>query len=205
MNIHSITIEVAVPEDVAVAEHFYRGAFGMDGRVMIRASSSAATGFRGFAPSLILTQPADVDALFIKALSAGAEVLKPVAKSLWGYGGSLRAPDGTVWQIASARKTGGGEPTGTIEKLVLLLGVADVKASKRFYEEQGVKVSKSYGSKYVEFDSGPIALALYKRASLAKQVGIAETGEGSHRLVVSADGGFTDLDGFAWETCAGVA
>lgn len=205
MNIHSITIEVAGNEDVPAAEHFYQDAFGLDDRIRVRVASTPTSGFRGFAPSLILTQPADVDVLFSKALSGGAEVLKPVAKSLWGYGGSLRAADGTVWQIASASKTGDGQPTGTIEKLVLLLGVEDVKASKRFYEEQGVRVSKSYGSKYVEFDSGRIALALYKRANLAKQVGVPSEGAGSHRLTVNADGAFTDLDGFAWEGAAVVS
>lgn len=202
MNIHSMTIEVARDEDVATTEHFYQDAFGLEDRISARVASTPTSGFRGFAPSLILTQPADVDVVFRKALSGGAEVLKPVAKSLWGYGGSLRAADGTVWQIASASKTGDGQPTGTIERLVLLLGVEDVKASKRFYEEQGVKVSKSYGSKYVEFDSGRIALALYKRANLAKQVGVPPSGDGSHRLIVNSDSAFTDPDGFAWDLSA---
>ena len=35
---------------------------------------------------------------------------------------------------------------------MLLLGVADVKASKRFYVDRGLAVGKSFGSKYVEFD-----------------------------------------------------
>ncbi|WP_157000808.1 glyoxalase [Agromyces laixinhei] len=200
MNIHSITLEVAGADDVTAAERFYRDAFGLDGRVGVRRAEAPTSGFRGFAPSLILAQPADVDALFARALEAGAETLKPVAKSLWGYGGSLRAPEGTVWQIASANKTSTGPATGAIEKLVLLLGVDDVKASKAFYSGQGVTVSKSYGSKYVEFDSGPITLALYKRENLAKQVGVVDaTGTGSHRIAVNADGSFSDPDGFAWE------
>lgn len=200
MNIHSITLEVATAEEAAAAELFYQDAFGLDGRIGVRAAASVTSGFRGFAPSLILAQPADVDALFDRAIAAGAEVLKPVVKSVWGYGGSLRAPEGTVWQIASANKKSTGPATGEIEKLVLLLGVEDVKASKRFYEAQGVTVSKSYGSKYVEFDSGPITLALYKRENLAKQVGVVDpAGTGSHRVAVNADGSFSDLDGFAWE------
>jgi predicted lactoylglutathione lyase len=200
MNIHSVTLEVASTDEKAAAKRFYHDAVGLDERVAVRASASPTSGFRGFAPSLILAQPADVDALFGRALEAGAEVLKPVVKSLWGYGGSLRAPDGAVWQIASASKKNTSPATGAIERLVLLLGVEDVKASKRFYEGRGVTVAKSYGSKYVEFDSGAIRLALYQRTKLAEQVGVDPAGTGSHRVAVIADGSFTDPDGFVWET-----
>jgi predicted lactoylglutathione lyase len=205
VDIHGITFEVTGADELAAAERFYQDAFGLDRRVGVRAPASPTSGFRGFAPSLILAQPADVDALFSRGLEAGAEVLKPVAKSLWGYGGSLRAPEGTVWQIASASKKGTARVTGQIERLVLLLGVEDVKASKRFYEGKGVTVSKSYGSKYVEFDSGPIRLALYQRTKLAEQVGVDPAGTGSSRLVVEADDSFTDPDGFGWETRCTVA
>lgn len=42
------------------------------------------------------------------APAAGATVLKPVRRSFWGYGGTLRAPDGTAWKVAtSARKDPG--------------------------------------------------------------------------------------------------
>lgn len=200
MNIHSITLEAASTADVAAAEDFYRDAFGLDDQIRVRLDTGPTSGFRGFAPSLILAQPADVDALFVRAVQAGAEVLKPVVKSFWGYGGSLRAPEGTVWQIASANKKSTAQATGEIHRLVLLLGVSDVKASKSFYSGQGVAVSKSYGSKYVEFDSGRITLALYKREKLAKQVGVDDAaGTGSHRIAVNADGSFNDPDGFAWE------
>jgi predicted lactoylglutathione lyase len=205
MNIHSITLEVAGADEVAGTEQFYRDAFGLEDQVSVRPAASATTGFRGFAPSLIIAQPADVDALFVRALEAGAAVLKPVIKSLWGYGGSLRAPDGAVWQIASANKTSTGPATGEIDKLVLLLGVEDVKASKSFYSSRGVTVSKSFGSKYVEFDSGAITLALYKRQKLAKQVGVIDpAGTGSHRLAVNADASFNDPDGFTWEAVVAV-
>lgn len=200
MNIHSITLEAASTDEVAAAEDFYRDAFGLDDQIRVRLDTAPTSGFRGFAPSLILAQPADVDALFVRAVKAGAEVLKPVVKSFWGYGGSLRAPEGTVWQIASANKKSTAQATGEVDRLVLLLGVSDVKASKSFYSGQGVAVSKSYGSKYVEFDSGPITLALYKRENLAKQVGVdGAAGSGSHRISVSADASFTDPDGFTWE------
>jgi hypothetical protein len=46
-----------------------------------------------------------------------------------------------------------------------LLGVADVKATKQFYISRGLAVGKSFGSKYVEFDTpgSPVKLALYGR------------------------------------------
>jgi predicted lactoylglutathione lyase len=198
MNIQRITLETA-PDAVQAAEAFYRDALGLAEQVAVRATSEPSTGFRGFAPSLIFVQPGDVDAAVARAIAAGAEVLKPVVKSLWGYGGSFRAPDGTAWQIASANKTATAPATGEVERLVLLLGVDSVRASKRFYQEQGLTVAKSFPS-YVEFDSGAVTLALYKRASLAKQVGIGPSGSGSHRLAVVADGTFTDPDGYAWMT-----
>jgi hypothetical protein len=55
--------------------------------------------------------------------------------------------------------------TRQIDNIVLLLGVKDVKASKRFYVDRRLAVAKSFGSKYVEFDTpeSPIKLALYSR------------------------------------------
>lgn len=198
MNIHSITVETD-QEAVPAAESFYRDALGLGDRVRVRAATAPSTGFRGFAPSLIFVQPGDVDAAVERALASGARTLKPVEKSLWGYGGSFLAPDGTAWQVASANKTATGPASGEVERLVLLLGVDSVKASKRFYQDQGLTTAKSFPA-YVEFDSGEVKLALYKRASLAKQVGIDPAGTGAHRLAVIADGTFTDPDGYAWLT-----
>lgn len=89
--------------------------------------------------------------------------------------------------------------------MVLLLGVADVTASKRFYADRGLAVAKSFGNKYVEFAAGPgpVKLALYKRRALAKDAGVPADGTGSHRLVLGGDAGaFTDPDGFAWEAAS---
>jgi len=86
--------------------------------------------------------------------------------------------------------------------MVLLLGVDDVIASKRFYVDHGVAVGKSFGRKYVEFDlpSSPVNLALYGRRALAKDAGVPPDGTGSHRLAIGGDvGTFTDPDGFSWE------
>jgi hypothetical protein len=76
-----------------------------------------------------------------------------------------------------------------------------VAASKRFYVDRGLAVAKSFGRKYVEFEtpSSPIRFGLYGRRALAKDAGVSPDGSGSHRLVIASNAGpFTDPDGFAW-------
>ncbi|MFI6855646.1 glyoxalase [Streptomyces sp. NPDC050416] len=204
-SIESITLEV---DDADAARRFYSSTFGLDRQVRVRGSEAPTAGFRGFTLSLVVAQPADVNALVEAAVDAGAATLKPAAKSLWGYGGVVQAPDGTIWQIASSSKKDTGPATRRIDEIVLLLGVADMGGSKRFYVEHGLPVAKSFGSKYVEFDtgSGAVKLALYKRRGLAKLVGVSPDGTGSHRLTVNSDAGpFTDPDGFAWATASQTA
>jgi hypothetical protein len=131
--------------------------------------------------------------------------LKPAAKSFWGYGGVVQAPDGTIWKVATSAKKNTGPATRRIDEIALLLGVADVRAGKRFYVDRGFEVAKSFGGKYVEFaaPSSPVKLALYGRRALAKDAGVAPDGTGSHRLLIGSDAGpFTDPDGFAWEAAA---
>jgi predicted lactoylglutathione lyase len=199
-TIEFVTIEVADP---TAADRFYTAAFGLGTRLRLRASEAPTTGFRGFTLSLIVSQPATVNGLIGAALEAGAVSLKPAAKSLWGYGGAVQAPDGTVWTVASSAKKDTDPATRQIDDVVLQLGVADVAASKRFYVDRGLTVAKSYGRRYVEFGTGPVKLTLYKRRALAKVAGIAPDGTGSHRLTVGSDAGpFTDPDGFAWEAAS---
>ena len=165
-------------------------------------SEAPTTGFRGFTMSLVVSQPATVDSLFGTALDGGATPLKAAKKGLWGYGGVVSAPDGTIWKIAASAKKDSGPATRQIDEIVLLLGVADVAASKRFYVDRGLTVARSFGRKYVEFvsTSGPVKLALYGRGALAKDAGVTPDGTGSHRIVIGSDAGpFTDPDGFAWE------
>ncbi|PXY25844.1 glyoxalase [Prauserella coralliicola] len=198
-SIDTITLEVA---DVAAAERFYAAAFGLGHRLNLRAAQEPTTGFRGFTLSLIVSQPADVDVLIGAALDAGATTLKPAAKSMWGYGGVVQAPDGTIWKIATPAKKDTGPATRRIDDIVLLLGVADVAASKRFYRDRGFTVAKSFGRMYVEFaaGSGSVKLGLYRRRALAKDAGVDPEGTGSHRIAVGGAGEpFTDPDGFAWE------
>jgi predicted lactoylglutathione lyase len=198
-SIHSVTLDAADP---GAASNFYSAAFGLGTEVRVRASEEPTTGFRGYTLSLVVSQPSTVNSLVESALDAGASSVKPVTKSLWGYGGVLRAPDGALWKIASSAKKDKGPATREIDQIVLLLGVDDVIASKKFYVERGLTVGKSFGRKYVEFEtsSSPVKLALYGRPALAKDAGVDPDGSGSHRLAINSDSGsFTDLDGFVWE------
>ena len=199
-SIDCVTLEVA---DTAAAQQFYDSAFGLGPALRLRASDAPTTGFRGFTLSLIVSQPATVSALIDAAVGAGATPLKPAAKSLWGFGGVVQAPDGTIWKVATSKRKNTGPATREIDRIVLLLGAADVAASKRFYLDRGLAVAKSFGRKYVEFDmpSGAVTLGLYGRAALAKDAGVAKDGSGSHRLIIAGDAGrFTDPDGFEWES-----
>lgn len=198
MSIRSITLETP---DLPAAQAFY-AALGVPVPVGLRVSTAPSSGFRGYTLSLLVPQPSTVDALVDAARAAGAAVLKPVAKSFWGYGGVVQAPDGSIWKVASSSKKEVGAGRMTIDDVVLLLGVEDVKASKRFYVEHGLTVKRSFGSKYVEFDApaSSIKLALYGRRALAEDAGVPVAGSGSHRIAIGSDGGsFTDPDGFAWE------
>ena len=200
--IEYVTIEA---DDPAAADVFYDKAFGLGGTVAVRASHAPTSGFRGFALSLVVSQPSTVDSLVGTAVDSGATTLKPVKKSFWGYGGTVQAPDGTIWKIATSSKKDTGPATREVDSVVLLLGVENVKASKQFYVDRGLTVAKSFGSKYVEFDTAgsPVKLALYSRRAAAKDVGVEAAGTGSHRIVVSGRSeSFTDPDGFVWEAAS---
>jgi uncharacterized glyoxalase superfamily protein PhnB len=197
--IDHVVLEVSDP---AATDLFCKSAFDLGDVVRARESQEPTAGFRGFTLSLVVSQPSTVDDLVRTALEAGAHELKPVRKSFWGYGGVVQAPDGTIWKVASSTKKDSGPATRTVDDLVLLLGVAEVKATKQFYAERGLAVGKSFGSRYVEFDTpgSAVKLALYGRRGLAKDAGVPDEGSGSHRIVVAGDvGTFTDPDGFAWE------
>ncbi|MDQ0680700.1 putative glyoxalase superfamily protein PhnB [Arthrobacter pascens] len=197
-SIESVTLDVPDP---TVAAAFYTAAFGLGTRLRVRASDAPTTGFRGFTLSLIVSQPSTVSSLIDTAVEAGATTLKPVSKSMWGYGGVVQAPDGAIWKIATSAKKDTGPATPEVDKIVLLMAATDVAASKRFYVDHGLTVGKSFG-KYVEFamPSSPVKLGLYGRRALAKDAGVDPDGTGSHRLAIGSNAGpFTDPDGFAWE------
>jgi len=200
-SFESVILEVPDP---GAAGAFYE-TFGLGPYVTVRASDAPTTGFRGFALSLVVSQPGNVDAFVGAALDAGATTLKPATKGFWGYGGVVRAPDGTICKIATSNKKDTGPAARHIDQVALLLGVADVKASRRFYVDRGLTVAKSFGGKYVEFDTpaSAVTLALYPRRALAKDTGVPQEGTGSHRIVIGgAAGPFTDPDGFVWEAAS---
>lgn len=197
VTLHSVTLEAPDP---AEAEAFYAAAFGLGDTVRVRASQAPTTGFRGFTMSLVVSQPGTVDSLLGTAIEAGATVLKPAKKGFWGYGGAVQAPDGAIWTVATSSKQDTGPATRQVDDVVLLLGVKDVKASKQFYVDRGLTVAKSFGRKYVEFDTlSSVKLSLYGRRAAARNAGVPPEGAGSHRIVVNSDAGpFTDPDGFVW-------
>ena len=198
-SIESVTLEVPGP---AAAEAFCTAAFGLGDKVRLRASQAPATGFRGFMLSLVVSQPSTVDSLIGTALASGATTLKPAAKGFWGYGGVVQDPGGAIWKVATSPKKDTGPATREADGFVLLPGTENVKAARQFYLDRGLAAAKSFGSKYVEFDtpSSPVRLALYSRRAAAKDAGVSPDGTSSHRIVISSDTGpFTGPDGFAWE------
>ncbi|WP_460888663.1 VOC family protein [Promicromonospora xylanilytica] len=197
-HIDSVTLEVT---DLSTAGSFYDAAFDLGDRLHLRETDAPTSGFRGYHLSLISSQPGDVNALFDSAVAAGATVLRPVAKSMWGHGGVVQAPDGAIWKLATSAKKDSAPVSRKVDEIVLLIGADNVSASKKFYVERGLTVGKSFGS-YVDFTMGasPIGFGLYKRGALAKDGGVAPEGTGSHRIAINSDlGEFTDPDGFAWE------
>jgi predicted lactoylglutathione lyase len=200
-SIESLTLDVPDP---TAANVFYSAAFGLGAQLELRACEASTSGFRGFTLSLVVSQPAAVDGLIGAALDAGATPLKPAKKSLWGYGGVVQAPDGAIWKVATSSKKDTGPATRQIDEIVLLLGVADVAASKRFYADHGLEVARSFARAYAELATTNIKLGLYKRRALAKDAGVSPDATGSHGITIVSDAGsFTDPDGFAW-AAAGV-
>jgi hypothetical protein len=114
----------------------------------------------------------------------------------------VEAPDGSLWKVVTSNKKDSGPASRKVDEVVVLLGAADVAASKRWYVEHGFEVAKSFGRKYVELASPPgaVKLSLYGRRAAAKDAGVSPEGSGSPRLVFG--GGqepLTDPDGFRWE------
>jgi uncharacterized glyoxalase superfamily protein PhnB len=198
--IESLTLEVSDP---AASELFYESALGVGSLVRARSADIPPTGFRGFTISLVVGQPSTVDSLIATALDGGATTLKPTQKGLWGYGAVVKDADGVIWKLATSAKKEKGPATWKIDNLVLLIGAADLGASKRFYVERGLSVKRSFPGRYVEFDApaGGIKLALYPgRDGVAKDAGVSPEGDGPHGIAVNSSAGqFSDPDGFSWE------
>jgi uncharacterized glyoxalase superfamily protein PhnB len=200
ITIASLTLEVSDP---VASQSFYETALGVDSQVRARTADTPATGFRGFTISLVVGQPSTVDSLLETALVGGAKTLKPAKKGLWGYGAVVQDADGVIWKLATTAKKDTGPATRNIDDVVLLIGAADMGASKRFYVEHGLSVKRSFPGRYVEFTApaGGIKLALYPgRAGLAKDAGVSPDGDGPHGIAVNSNAGqFSDPDGFSWD------
>jgi len=202
LNTTSISAIVLDVRDAEASQAFVTAAFALDDRVRFRTAVDAPGGFRGFTLSLVVAQPANVDAFVEAAVAAGARTVKAPTKSLWGYGAVLEGPDGIVWKLATSAKKNKAPVSRTFDDLVVLLGPADVAATKDLYVEHGLAVSKSFGKKYVEFDpgSGRVHLALYGRRGLLKDAGVTADSPGIRGLaLVSPAGPFSDPDGVGWE------
>ena len=199
--IDSLTLEVS---DRAASQDFYETALGVGSQVHARTADTPAVGFRGFTISLVVGQPSTVDSLLQTALAGGAKLVKPAHRGLWGYGAVVQDTDGVIWKLATSAKKDKGPATRKIDNLVLLIGAADLGASKRFYVEHGLTVKRSFPGRYAEFDApaGAVKLALYPgRGGVAKDAGVPPDGEGPYGIAVNSSAGqFTDPDGFSWET-----
>ncbi|GAA1487450.1 glyoxalase [Brachybacterium sacelli] len=196
----TITQLLLESEDPETAARFYAEALGLGDRISTRGTDEPSTGFRGATVSLIVPDPVVVDGFLDAGTAAGARAVKPATRNLFGYGGTLQAPDGTVVTVATSSKRPHGATPGTIDELVLQLGVTAVAESRDFYVARGTEVAQSYGRKYTSFATGDISLALLKRKGLAKAAGVDAEGSGSRRLAIVGDlGELTDPDGFRWE------
>jgi len=153
------------------------------------------TGFRGVTLSYITDSADHVDGLLARATAAGGRLVKPAKRALWGgYSGHVADPDGHIWKVASSngpprlrRRSASAvtAPTEPIE-VPVVIGVADVKQAKAFYEALGSPVGKSYGGKYVSFSfAGASDLALYKRGDLADDAGVDADGRGFRAVTFS--------------------
>lgn len=167
------------------------GAVGLQRVDTLAANANAepsTSGFRGYVVSYVVRQPSEVEALTAAAVQGGARVLKAPKKSLFGaFSAVCQAPDGSVWKLAAPTKKDTGAPAEPPRptETVVILGVADPKASRAFYAALGMTVDRDYGSKYVDFRATPgtCRLGLMRRTALAKDAGVDADGSGFRAVV----------------------
>ena len=214
---------VTLVGELSAAQEFYAkaldpsmtdraGAIDVDmngtGRFQLAPTSPGAAGpgaetetsqFPGYVVTYALAQPVDVQAVMDAARRAGAEVLKPAKKALFGsFSGSFRAPDGSVWKVAadSDKNTGPAAAAPRPTEISIILGVKDAKASRKFYQALGMTTDRDYGSKYIDFhpSDGAVRLCLMPRTALAKDVGIDNSGDGVSAMVLGHCAAGDDVD-----------
>ena len=181
---HGDFVKLGLGEHAAPLSLYTNDALAADAR-----TKPDGDGFRRFTISYLVDAPAAVDLIVDRAAAAGAQVIKPAKKSIWGgYGGVVQAPDGAIWKVATPQKK--GEPVSEIPAptdVAVLIGVADLKATLAFYSALGMPVRKAYGSKYADFVSGDgtSTLALYGTEALAKDAGVPADGSGFRSMTLS--------------------
>jgi uncharacterized protein len=169
---------------------YSRGALAHDAGV-----PADGAGFRGVTLSYITDSADHVDARLAKARAAGGRPVKPAKRQLWGgYSGTVADPDGHMWKVTSAKGPSRlrRRPTDAVAapaqptEVPVVIGVADVKRSKAFYEAMGSPVGKSFGGKFVSFAfPGQSDLALYTRGDLADDAGVDAEGSGFRAVTFS--------------------
>lgn len=219
-----IQLSTAKPEK---ARSFYTRVFGLTngesdttldlhgaGALAINTSSPKEHSSRGLiVVNYIVAQPREVTRIIDAASSAGAEVLRPGKKGFFGgFAGSFRSPDGSVWKISSPHKkdTAPASALPRPTEVVIMLGVADMTESRKFYKNQGFTVDRDYGTKFVDFTFNKPAfrLAIMPHKALAKDVGVEnstpEPGGGlvlctSRSMQHRGDPSIIDPDSIAWK------
>ncbi|MFW6598968.1 hypothetical protein ACQBAU_00655 [Propionibacteriaceae bacterium Y2011] len=187
-------------DDPAGVADFYSDVLRLGDLVRVAPGDQATNGFRGFCLSLVVAQPANVDVFLDGAVAAGAALVRRPKKSLWGYGGTLLAPDGTYVTIATASRKDAEPVSLVVDEVLLQLGVDNLPASAAFYTERGLTIGRR-AKGYAELETGRITLTLNPRGELARAAGVAAGGSGSHRLRIASDTTpFVDPDGFVWAT-----
>jgi len=69
---------------------------------------------------------------------------------------------------------------------LITLGVADVEASRKFYEALGFRASRaSVAGEVAFFQAGGVALALWSRAKLAADAHVADSGRGFAGIAIA--------------------
>ena len=68
---------------------------------------------------------------------------------------------------------------------IVTLGVADLSASRRFYERLGWEAASASSDSITFFDLGGLAFGLFERSDLAKDAGVADDGSGFRGVTIA--------------------
>lgn len=204
-SIDSVVIVVPDSHTTSELSTFYSSMFGVDrattdsevastpAREFLTASEwEELVGTSSFEPvhspsprialAAITPGPSGVSAIVDAAAEAGAAIVKPAKKQLFGeFAASLRAPDGTTWKIAAASKKDVESPFGELTETAAYLAVSSPKASKDFYRALGMTAEHNYGDTFVDFTVGThqSRLGLLQVKGLAKDLGVRAQGLGT--------------------------